>query len=119
MTNAKQPVECQARDRPGFDSTRTLGRIEDITDTEQESCSIVREFGDISFEENRIAYIEAMILSRVIPPLDGQSNRLEAAFMKLPRRTMNELIATQGKLYEAFRKQAAIVLKGLEDSYIS
>jgi hypothetical protein len=28
MTNAKQNVECQARDRPGSDSARCLGRVE-------------------------------------------------------------------------------------------
>jgi len=77
------------------------------------------EFGDLTFEANRIAYIEAMILDRVIPAMGGKPNRLEAAFMKLPRSTMNELIATQIKLYEAFRQDAAIVLETLKRRYIS
>lgn len=119
MTNAPQDIECPARDRPDSDSTRSLGRVEDLAHTEQECGSVIGEFGDLTFEENRVAYIEAMILDRVIPPMDGDTNRLESAFMKLPRRTMDELIATQRKLYEAFRQDAAIVLDKLKRRYIS
>jgi hypothetical protein len=93
LTKVPPNVECPERDRPGSDSARSLGRVEDLANAEQESCSVIGEFGDLTFEENRIAYIEAMILGRVIPPLDDESDRLEFAFMKLPCRTMNELIA--------------------------
>ncbi len=116
MTNAPQDIGKPEADS---DSVRSLGRAENLDDMEQESCSIIGEFGDLTFEANRVAYIEAMILSRVIPPLDGESDRLEFAFMKLPRSTMNELIATQRKLYEAFRQDATIVLETLKHRYIS
>ena len=119
MTNVPQDVEYPPRDRPDSDSARSLGRVEDLDHTEQKSGSVIGEFGDFTFEANRVAYIEAMILGRVIPPLDGESDRLESAFIELPRRTMNELIATQRKLYEAFRKDAAIVLDTLKRRYIS
>jgi hypothetical protein len=119
LTKAKPNVECQPRDRSGSDSARPLGRVENPAHTEQESGSVIGEFGDLTFEANRVAYIEAMILDRVIPAMDGEPNRLEAAFMKLPRRTMNDLIATQGKLYEEFRQDAAIVLETLKRRYIS
>ena len=119
LTKVPPNVECLARDRLDSDSARSLERVEGLAHTEQESGSVIGEFGDLAFEENRVAYIEAMILDRVIPPMDGEPNRLEFAFMKLPRRTMNELIATQRKLYEAFRQDAAIVLETLKRRYIS
>lgn len=78
----------------------------------------IMEFGDLTIEANRVAYIEAMILSSVIPPLDEDSEKLEFNFIKMPISTMNELIATQGKLYEAFRQDAAVVRDTLKRRYI-
>lgn len=119
MTNAPQDIECPARDRPDSDSTRSLGRVEDLAHTEQESGSVIGEFGDLTFEANRVAYIEAMILDRVLPMQDVNTGSLEAAFMMLQRGTMNKLITTRGKLYESFRQDAAIVLETLKRRYIS
>ncbi|GEM_PF-2604473 len=88
-------------------------------DREHECQRVVLEFGDLSCEANRIRLIEAMVLDRVIPGGDPDSHRLEAAFMMLPRGSMNEVIATAGKLNEAFRERAAFVLKGFQDLYVA
>src|SRR5437867_6420957 len=111
MTNAKQDVECSARDRSATDSACSLGRVEQLNDAKGESCSVIREFGDLAFESNQIAFIKAMILDKVIPPHYGRNSPFESTFMKLPRGTMYNLIATQRKLYETFRNQAALLLE--------
>jgi hypothetical protein len=108
-----------ARDRLDSESARSLGRAENLAHTGQESGSVIGQFGDLNFEANRVAYIEAMILDRVLPMQDVNTGSLEAAFMMLQRGTMNKLIATQGKLYEAFREEAAVVRNTLKHRYIA
>ena len=80
--------------------------------------SVVLEFGDLSIEDNRIAYIEAMILDRILPGGDAKRYPLEATFSKFPRGTVNELMATRAKLYESFRENAALLLEGFERRYV-
>jgi hypothetical protein len=119
LTKHAQDIDKLGRDRPDFNSTHPSRCVENLAHLDHEGGSVLGQFGDLTLEANRVAYIEAMILDRVIPLMDGKPGRLEAAFMKLPRRTMNELIATQRKLYEAFRKDAAVVSDDLKRRYIS
>jgi len=86
---------------------------------QQKSSSIVLEFGDLTVEENRIAYIKAMILDGVIPSFDGEAKRLESTIFNLPRSTMDKVIATRTKLYEAHRKRSSILLKRFQRRYVS
>jgi hypothetical protein len=103
------------------DSSRQAGILipENLTDVQYESCGIILEFGDLSVEKNRIRLLEAMILDRVLPGAHRNANRLEVAMFKLPRRTVNELMTTRAKLFEAHHESAAIVLKGMQRRYVS
>ena len=62
----------------------------------------------------RYAYVEAMVFDRVIPGFDGKINGLEVTFFKLPRRTMNEVVATTAKLSKTCSQPAALFLKGFK-----
>ena len=91
--------------------------IENIDNFPHEDGSIILEFGDLDVEANRVAFVEAMILDRVLPVFNGEGHRLETVFMSLPRGTMNKVIATRAKLYEAFREKATLLLEGFQRNY--
>jgi hypothetical protein len=40
------------------------------------------------------------LFSRLLPADDGETQRLEAALFKLPRRTMHKLVAEDAKAYK-------------------
>lgn len=77
------------------------------------------EFGDLDVEANRVSFVEAMILERVLPPFDSNGYRLETAFMNLPGGTMYKVIATRAKLYEAFREKSSLLLERFQRSCIA
>jgi hypothetical protein len=85
--------------------------IKKAVNAEHERRNIIREFGDLALEENRISYVQAMLFSRVFPGFDAYSKRLERAFMHLPSGTMHEVVTTTAKLHEAFRQNRAILLE--------
>ena len=93
--------------------------LEDGNEPRQEARDAIYQFGDLGIEANRIAYVEVMILDRVLPRCDGEANRLERAFSKLPRRTMNEVVATAAKLNKARSQRSALLLEGFERYYVS
>jgi succinyl-CoA synthetase beta subunit len=111
FTLTKQPQDIDRSGQAGV-------LRKNLTDTQQKRCSIVGEFGDLNIEAVRIAYVEAMILDHIIPGANANANRLESAFMNLPSSTMNKVIATRGKLYEAYRKNAALLLEGCNNFYV-
>lgn len=80
--------------------------------------TVATEFGDLDIEANRIRFIEAMILDRIIPPLNGQGHRLEVAFMGLPSDTMRKVLETMTKLHEVHRKQACFILDEMQYHYL-
>lgn len=86
----------------------------DATNLQHEGSDIIAEFGDLNIECVRVGYIEAMIFGRVVPGGNTYSEGLESAFMRLPRGTMNKVIATRGELYKTFRQNAAFLLEGME-----
>ena len=62
---------------------------------------------------------ESIILPKTVSHrTDADRYALEAAFFKLPRCCVDELMATRAKLYELFRKNAALLLEGFERRYI-
>lgn len=106
--------------RPYIERMRTARlRSEDRYHFQHEGDDVVLEFGDLSVEANRIAYVEAMILDRVLPRFDAETYRLELAFLKLPRSTMNEVVATAAKLGKACGENAALLLEGFERRYVT
>jgi len=88
--------------------------LEDGADSQHKGGCVILKFGDLGIEANRIAYVEAMVMDRVVSSLDGDAYRLGRAFVKLPRRTMNEVVATSAKLSKAYSQRAALLLKGFE-----
>jgi len=99
------------RDRPAL--------TEDCENAREEACRVVLQFGDLGCESNRIRLIEAMIADLILPGDHDNAHRLEAAIVQLPRRTMNEVIATRAKLGEAQRKRTALVLEAFQLAYVS
>lgn len=99
--------------------SRKAGALrEDGIDAKQESGGVILEFGDLGVEANRIRLIEAMIIDRVLPGSHAYADRLEAAMFSLPRRTVDELMATRAKLFEAHHERATLLLKGFQERYI-
>jgi hypothetical protein len=77
----------------------------------------VGQFFDLSVESSHIPYVNAMLASRLFPPFDGETERLEAAFPKQPRRTMNKIVAAASRLYKEFDQRCSILLQGFERRY--
>src|SRR5438067_1195486 len=93
--------------------------LEGRNNLQHEGRDVVLQFADLGVEANRIAYVEAMVGDRIVAAFDADANRLELAFLKLPRRTMNEVVATAAKLSKACSERAAFVLNGFEGRYIA
>ncbi len=93
--------------------------LEDGADCQHQGGCVILEFGDLGIEENRIALIEAMILDRVIPGTDGEAERLKSAIVKLPRRTVDEIVTTAAKLNKTCCQRTALLLEGFERLYVA
>jgi len=93
--------------------------LEDPNDLQHKSRHFVLKAHNLVTEDQRIALVEATVLDRVIPRFDGNANRLEAALFKLPRRTMNEVMATAAQLGKAHSQRLALFLKGFESRYVA
>lgn len=71
----------------------------------------VQKFGNLGDEANRIAYVEAMLLDRVLPSPDTKRYPLERALAQMDRGTMHEVVATFTELAKADCEQAAIMVE--------
>jgi hypothetical protein len=69
------------------------------------------EFGDLDLEHNRVAYLNALVLDRVIPGANAYGHRLEATLFQIDRGIVNKLVATAAKLTKAHCERAAVMLE--------
>ena len=99
------------RDRPAS--------TESFADAAQECRGRIGEAYDLSVEAQHIPYLNALLFARILPGDDGEVKRLEKIMWDSPRGTMDKLVSAWSKLYEAFNKEAAVVLKDFERRYVS
>ena len=109
-----RPVEISVSEEMGTTGTAEASSLENCDHLEQKGGGIVLEFGDLLCEENRVRFIEAMILDHVLPARDVDHGHIDAAIFKLPRSTMNDVVATSRKMSEAFCKLRTTLLKSFE-----
>lgn len=79
---------------------------------------IEAEFGDLGVEENRIAYISALVLNSSIPPLDARDRWLEVSLFQIERATMRKVVSTFSKMAKAHCERAAILAERFERRYL-
>jgi hypothetical protein len=124
-----QGTEAQARAVRGSATESVVSEAEEeVTEAsraEQRSHakhirgSVIRQFGDLSIEANRVRYIEAVILDSVLPGPKSDICSLESAIAMLDSGTVNKLVTTFGELQKAHSKKAAILLEGFKNRNIS
>ena len=90
-----------------------------IANLKHKGEGIIGKFGDLSIENNRIAYVKAMVFADVFSDDDIKSSRLEPSLGSLPSGTMREVIATFEKLHKARSEKTALLLKGFQDRYVA
>ena len=94
-----------------------LGR-ESALNPRNESDSLVGKVFDFTNQSDCRHYIEALLISRLLAPDDGETQRLERAMFHQSDGAMHNLIAANREAYEAFDQQASVLLEKLKSDLV-
>lgn len=102
---------AKVRDRP------VLGSVE-TGDVVRKGDGVICEGFDFSSERDCARYIEALLVSRLLPGGEGETECLEIAGRSISNRAMHNVVATNGKLYERFNERFSTLFDGLQARYV-
>lgn len=91
----------------------------DRAQSRHKARDLLAEFGDLHVEENRVRYINALIMDSVLPAMGTQGNGLKATIREIERGTMSEVIATFTKLAKATCQRATVMLEDIQRRHLA